>query len=144
VSSDQSPTEMCGLDREFVDQKVRLTNSESKTMITVSVGVDGIALLSILSQGWKLTSQYFHESIIRELAIKQDPRGREPKGPCSILHFDNATVDSTQKLERILEEFELKRLRRLPYSPNLSPCDFYLCRYPREKEIAVIRKSGSV
>jgi hypothetical protein len=67
---DQSPATILALDREYVDQKFRATNYQPKTLITVFFGVDGIALLGILPQGWKLTSEYFPKHIIRAFAVE--------------------------------------------------------------------------
>jgi hypothetical protein len=50
-------------------------------MITVFFDVDGVALLIILLQGWEVTSGYFQEYIIRELATEKCPTGREPNMP---------------------------------------------------------------
>jgi hypothetical protein len=52
----ESRTKKWVWDRESINQKVRQTNDQHKTMTDVFLGVDGVALLNVRAQGWKLTS----------------------------------------------------------------------------------------
>jgi hypothetical protein len=78
---DQSPTKIWALDQEFVGQQVHSTNSRRKTMIIVFLGVEGIALLTVLPRAWKVTSAYFQEHSLRELAVQKYSRGRKSRTP---------------------------------------------------------------
>jgi hypothetical protein len=133
MHSDQSPTKMLALDREYVEQKLRPTNYQRKTMIFVFFGVDGIALLDMLSQGWKLTSVYFKEHIIRALAVEKYPEARKIGTPRCILHFDHAPIHNTEKVGDTVIDCDFLRLEHPPYSADSSPCNFYLFGYLREK-----------
>jgi hypothetical protein len=124
---------MWELDREFLDQQVCLTNYQPKTMINVVFGVEGIALLAILPQDWKVTSAYFQEHIFRGLAVQKDPRNRKPSTPRCILHFNNAPIHNAEEFERTLQEREFLRREYPPYSPDLSPCVHSLSGYLYEK-----------
>jgi hypothetical protein len=101
---------MWALDREFVDQPVRPTNSRGKTMITVFFGIEGTTFLGILPQKRKPTSVYFHEHILRELAVQTYPRDRKPSIPRYMLQFDNAPVHDKEEAEQTLQECEFLRL----------------------------------
>jgi hypothetical protein len=77
IHSDQSCTQMWALYRESVDSRVRWTDYQWKTMITVFLGIDAIALLSILLQDWTLTSKYFQENSIWALAVENHQLSRK-------------------------------------------------------------------
>jgi histone-lysine N-methyltransferase SETMAR len=94
-------------------------------MIAVFFGVETIALLAVLHQGSKVTSAYFWEHILRELAVQKYPRGRKPSSPHHILHFKNMPVHNTEEIKRTHQKCEFLRLEQPPYSPDLSPCDFF-------------------
>jgi hypothetical protein len=55
---------MLVLDLNSVDYEIRPTDPQRKTMVTVFLGTDGIALLNILPLGRKLISEYFYEWMI--------------------------------------------------------------------------------
>jgi hypothetical protein len=57
--------------------------------------------LNSLPQGLMLTSEYFQESIIGQLAIEKYPRGREPNASSYMFHFENVFVHKTEKVEQI-------------------------------------------
>jgi ribulose bisphosphate carboxylase small subunit len=101
---DQFPTKMLTLDRVFVDQRVRPTNYRRKTMITVFSEPEGIMLLAVLHQGWKITSVYFQEHILRELAVQKHARGRKSSTACYTLHFDEAPLHNTEEVQQTFQE----------------------------------------
>ena len=52
-----------------------------------------------------------------------------------MLHHDNALPHKHQLVKRLLQQEQVKLLPHPPYSPDLSPCDFFL--FPRlKKELA--------
>ncbi len=45
-----------------------------------------------------------------------------------LLHQDNAPMQSTFKIHEFSAKNQVNVLDHPPYSPNLAPCDFFLCR----------------
>ena len=43
-----------------------------------------------------------------------------------MLHHDNAPIHNSNIVTKFLYENQVKTLKHPPYSPNLSPCDFWL------------------
>jgi hypothetical protein len=90
-------------------------------------------MLDILPTGVKFTSEYFCSNVIDVLASIVDPEGRKARAIRYVLHFDNAPVHKADKVQYKPEECDFHRLEHLPYSPDLSPCDFVLFDHLHEK-----------
>ncbi len=61
---------------------------------------------------------------------------------CYLLHMDNAPVHRGDTVKRCLERLEWRQLAHPPYSPDLSPCDFFL--FPLLKRRLRGREFGNV
>jgi hypothetical protein len=63
--------------------------------MTIFFGVNGIALIDILPERAKSSSEYFKENITKELDLIGYPTGRKPHATRICLHFNNALVHNT-------------------------------------------------
>jgi histone-lysine N-methyltransferase SETMAR len=54
------------------------------------------------------------------------PNGPDPTQRKLIIHIDNALAHSARVAQNFFEYKRLKRLPHAPYSPEISPSDFYL------------------
>ncbi|KAA6403831.1 MAG: putative mariner transposase [Streblomastix strix] len=98
-----------------------------KVMITVFFSGRKMWLVKALDSGLSMNSDRFIELILNQLfqRIKAEfPSDVEP-----LLHFDNATAHTAAKTTKIITKNNIIRLHQLPYSPDLSPSDFYLFGY---------------
>jgi histone-lysine N-methyltransferase SETMAR len=130
---DQQPSRMWAIDREHVDTIVRPSHHARKTMVTVFFGINGPAVVKILPQGAKFTTEYFIDEILQPLQRKFNPNARPGRISPFELHFDNAPVHNSKAATQKLMEYGMCRLVHPPYSPDLAPCDFFLFGYLREK-----------
>jgi hypothetical protein len=90
------------------------------TVITLFFGVDGIALLDVLLQGWKLKSEYVQENMIRVLAIEKDPTPRQIDTPRDSLQFEPVLIQNTEKVKQTLDNCDCPRLEHPPYTRFIS------------------------
>jgi histone-lysine N-methyltransferase SETMAR len=95
-------------------------------MFTVCFNDTGEYKISILPDGPKLNSAYFIESVLYPLAEICYPQGRGTRERRVMLHFDNAPVHNTEGVRENLASFGYRRMMHSPYSPDLTPCDFFL------------------
>ena len=80
-----------------------------------------------------LSQESFTESVLTQLVdFYQKRRPRTGVGGIKLLH-DNAPAHKSTTVQEYLKESGLDVLDHPPYSPDLSPCDFWL--FPRLKEM---------
>jgi histone-lysine N-methyltransferase SETMAR len=104
-------------------------------MLSVFFNGTGQFLIDILPEGMKMDTDYFADNIIDEIARLCDPQGMRLRERRVMLHFDNAPIDCTGTVRDRMAaaELELERMKHLPYSPDLTPCDFFLFGYVKGK-----------
>ena len=86
-----------------------------------------------IPKGSSVTGKFNTESILTQLVdFYQKCRTRTGVRGIKLLH-DNAPAHKSTTLQEYLKEPELHVLDHPPYSPDLSPCDFWL--FPRLKEM---------
>jgi hypothetical protein len=81
---------MLTMARSDVDPIVRPIKYPQKTMTMIVFGINGIALIDILPEKAKLSSEYSRENIIKEPDLIVYPARRKSQAICIYLHFDNA------------------------------------------------------
>ena len=77
-------------------------------------------------KGQRVTGEFYANSCIA--AVEQHYKERRPRTICKglrILH-DNARPHKTRLVKDTLESLGIVELQHPPYSPDLSPCDFWL------------------
>jgi hypothetical protein len=58
-----------------------------------------------------------------------------------MIHLDNASPHNSRRCQECLEAHRVTRLQHPPYSPDLSPSDFFLFGYLKERLTDFDRKS---
>jgi transposase len=102
-------------------------------MVTVFFNGDGLHLIDILPQNQKMNAEYFAEVILPSLVSVCYPDGRRSRGRKCVVHFDNAPIHNSKVVAEKLIEENLKRMPHPVYSPDLSPCDFFLFGYLKDR-----------
>ena len=84
-------------------------------------------------KGSSVTGKFNRESVHTQL-VDFNQKRRPRTGVSSIkLLYDNAPAQKSATVQEYLKESGLDVLDHPPYSPDLSPCDFWL--FPRLKEM---------
>ena len=84
-------------------------------------------------KGSSVTGKFYRESVLTELVdLYQKRRPRTGVRSIKLLH-DNPPAHKSATVQEYQKESGLDVLDHPPYSPDLSPCDFWL--FPRLKEM---------
>lgn len=99
--------------------------SMSKVMVTVFFDSEGIILLDFLDKGATINTDYYCGLLrrMREQLWRKRP-GKMALSP--ILLQDNARPHVSKRSLETITEIGLQTLSHPPYSPDLSPCDYFL------------------
>ena len=105
--------------------KPRETISAAKRMAIVFWDNIGILLIDWVPHGATINSQYYITVLenLRE-SIKQNRRGKLTRGV--LLLHDNARPHTSHETSAAIQRLGFEVLQHPPYSPDLSPCDYYL------------------
>jgi hypothetical protein len=94
-------------------------------MLTVFLNVRGAVLITWLSPQAMFNSTYFCQNVLQPLAhILYSGRNTHSGRP--IVHFDNATPHRSARTENCFESCGFRHVPQPHYSPDISPCDFFL------------------
>jgi hypothetical protein len=104
-------------------------------MATVFFNGTGLPLIDILPQNQKMDAEYFAEHIMPSLVSICYPTGRSCRHRKAVVYFDNTPIHNSKVVTDKSDEPNLKRMPHPAYSPDLSPCDFFLFGYLKEKLI---------
>jgi histone-lysine N-methyltransferase SETMAR len=104
----------------------RLTNR--KHLASVFWDVKGVIMMDVLPQGQTINANVYCSQLDRLVLAIQEKRRRLFSGGCHNIHFlhDNATPHTAGVTVAKLRSIGFTILPHPPYSPDLSPCDFYL------------------
>ena len=93
----------------------------------------GPVLLIPVPKGSSVTGKFYRESVLTQLVdFYQKRRLRTSIRGIKLLH-DNAPAHKSAMVQEYQTEYGLDVLDHPPYSPDLSPCDFWL--FPRLQEM---------
>ena len=95
-------------------------------MIVVFFSRLGIEHVAYLPEGETVTAEYFCSECLGGLFDKVKVRRKVTKLKDIIMHFDNAPSHKAKSTKLFLDLNGVKTLQHPPYSPDLSPCDFFL------------------
>ena len=112
-------------------KKARQVRSYVKVMLTVFFDSEGVAHYEFLPQGRTVNKEYYLEVVqsLREAVRKKIPDAwRENRW---MLQNDNAPSHSSFLVRDFLAKHATTVLPQPPYSPDLSPADFFL--FPKLK-----------
>ena len=110
----------------------RLLNDE-KVMFFAAFSINGIILLKPLPTNTSFTSAYMCTNILEELTVNAQNIMKNRCRHHLILHFDNAKPHTAKRTLQKIEELQWEKLDHPPYSPDISPCDFFLFGYVKTK-----------
>jgi hypothetical protein len=108
-----------------VPTRVSQTMATPRTMLTVFLGAKGVVFMAWLPTGERFNSGYFCVHVLQPLAeILHRHRGMHSARP--IVHVDNATPHRAAGSEQCFVDSQFRHAPQPPYSPDISPCDFFL------------------
>ena len=112
---------------------VRCCKTSNRMLYAIFFDSKGPVLQILVPKGSSVTGKFYRDSVLTQLVdFYQDRRPRT--GVCGIkLLHNNAPAHKSPTVQEYLKESGLDVLDHPPYSPDLSPCDFWL--FPRLKEM---------
>ena len=111
----------------------RRCKTSNRMLYAIFFDSKGPVLQIPVPKGSSVTGTFYRESILTQLVdFYQKRRPRTGVRGIKLLH-DNAPAHKSATVQEYLKESGLDVLDHPPYSPDLSPCDFWL--FPRLKEM---------
>jgi histone-lysine N-methyltransferase SETMAR len=105
--------------------KAKVAPSAGKRMATVFWDSDGILQIDWLPEGETVNSHYFIQCLERlRDTVKRERRGKLTRG--ILLLQDNASSHTSHQTIAALRDLNITVLPHPVYSPDLSPCDYWL------------------
>ena len=117
---------------ESMSRKMRQIRSSTKTLLLVFFDIQGIVHQEFIPQNQPLNQAYYKEVLIRLREKVRGKRGQVFRSRSWFLHLDNGLVHNSLAIQEFLAEKKIPVLPHPFYSPDLSPCDFFL--FPRVKQ----------
>jgi hypothetical protein len=114
---------------ETPPERARHTIQDRKIMVTTAWNPLGFPLIVALPKGRIFNVEYYRDNILAALTQLQP----EDDGRKHVVHADNARAHTAQKCRTFCEENVLWLAPHLPYSLYLTPFDFFLFGYVKER-----------
>ena len=112
---------------------VRRCKTSNRMLYAIFFDSKGPVLQIPVPKGSSVTGKFYRESVLNQLVdFYQKRRLCTSVRGIKLLH-DNAPAHKSATVQEYLKESGLDVLDHPPYSPDLSPCDFWL--FPRLKEL---------
>jgi histone-lysine N-methyltransferase SETMAR len=124
---------MWTLSRDNVATKPRLDIQSKKIMFTIIWNPTSFYVVDRFPNDIKMNSAYFVTNVLTPFKQAIFPRGRAPHQKRLVNHLDNCSVHISRTSRDWLEENDMRRMPQPPYSPDLTPNDFYLFSIVKEK-----------
>jgi histone-lysine N-methyltransferase SETMAR len=112
--------------RESVVPRVRQGISGRKTMITIFFTSTRLLVLEALPKGAKFNQDYFIDAIFPGLYNEKTRISRKKGFPAFSVHIDNSMCYNGNKISEKLAKGSIERDPPPLYSPDISPCGFWL------------------
>ena len=101
-------------------------------MALVFWNAEGILFIDYLEKGKTITGEYYSNLLTRlDGKIREKTPSLQKKK--IIFHHDNAPVHSALSIRQFCAKYQMTVLSCPPYSPDLTPCDFFL--FPKLKSV---------
>ena len=119
------------------DQKrpciAKRTISSKKMLYAIFFNSSGPVVQVPCPSGLTVTGRFYKNSVLKK--VKEFYNKKRPSKGWSGVHFlyDNASSHKCEVVKSFLASEKVKILNHPPYSPDLSPCDFFL--FPRLKKM---------
>ena len=110
-------------------KKARMAKSKIKCMLICFFDIHGIVHKEFLPQGQTVNRHFYREVLerLRKRVIRVRPNIKNKW----VLHHDNAPCHTAISINEFLASKNIPVAPQPPYSPDLSPCDFFL--FPKLK-----------
>jgi transposase len=102
-------------------------------MVTIFFTSTRLFVLNFLPKGTRFNQDYFIDTVLPNLYSEKRRITRHNGLPSFLVHMDNSGCHNGAKIAEKLEKRHMKRAPHPPYSPELSPCDFWLFRILKQK-----------
>ena len=107
--------------------------SSKKMLYTIFFNSSGPVVQVPCPSGHTVTGRFYKNSVLKKVKEFYNKK-RTSKGLLGVhLLHDNASSDKCEVVKYFLASEKVKVLNHPPYSPDLSPCDFFL--FPRLKKM---------
>ena len=110
-------------------KKAKMSKSKIKTMLICFFDSQGVVHKEFRPQGQTVHKQYYRE--FPERLRKRVHRVRPEIVDTWMLHHDNAPCHTSISVNEFLAKKDISMVPQPPYSPDLSPCEFFL--FPKLK-----------
>lgn len=121
-------------------KKARMSKSKIKSMLICFFDSQGIVHKEFVPPG-QTVNQTFYREVLERLR-KRVARVRPGIARTWMLHHDNAPCHTAVSINEFLADKSIPVVPQPPYSPDLSPCDFFL--FPRLKNHLKGRHFGTL
>ncbi|XP_055353290.1 histone-lysine N-methyltransferase SETMAR-like [Paramacrobiotus metropolitanus] len=95
-------------------------------MFSVFFNARGVISVTRVPEGRTVTAQFYVRKCLRKTLAKLRKDVGKKKMRHQLLHHDNARPHTASLTKIFLKSRKVKLFPHPPYSPDLSPCDFYL------------------
>jgi hypothetical protein len=109
-----------------VTPRMRQATGAQKTMITMFVTGCQLVALEILPKGSKFNQLYFVDHFFPDLQRENVNFHRQISQATFLVHTDNSVCHNGSKVASKFENYHVPRLSHAFYSPDISPCGFWL------------------
>jgi hypothetical protein len=99
--------------------------SATKALVTIFFTSTGLLVLNFLPKGTKFNQDYFIDTVLPNLYSDKRRIARRKGLRSFSVHMDNSMCNNGAKITEKLEQRHITRAPHPPYSPYLSPCDFW-------------------
>jgi histone-lysine N-methyltransferase SETMAR len=117
---------MFAASRDEVIPRKKPAIGTQKVMLTIFFSGEGLISLQALPPGVKFTQDYFVNSILPDIANERGRIFNRIRRRDFFLHMDNSMCHNGRMVTEQIDTLKLDRVPHPPYSPDLSPCDFWL------------------
>jgi histone-lysine N-methyltransferase SETMAR len=104
-----------------------------KTTVTIFFISTRLLVLNFLPKGTKFNQDYFIDMVLPNLYSEKRRIARRKGPPSFSVHIDNSMCHNGAKITEKLEKKHIAPAPHPPYSPDLSPCDFWLFEITKQK-----------
>jgi histone-lysine N-methyltransferase SETMAR len=123
------PCEMSAASREKVTPCVRVQSGVQKVVVTVFFTSTTLTVSETLPLSRKVNQDYFFSTVLPKLMQEKRQLSRRKRGVPFLIHMDNSACHNGHKITDELTAADIARASHPPYSPDLSPYDFWLFRF---------------
>jgi hypothetical protein len=102
-------------------------------MLTIFFSGAKLISLQALLPGTNFTQEYFVNNVLLDIVDERTRIFKRIRRHEFFVHMDNSMCHNGRMVTEELGRLKLDRVPHLPYSPDLSPCDFWLFGILKDK-----------